>query len=57
LQIEVIISTAHCSWHYVINMCAVCPALLACVSVTLKYALPDLAPLAGAAIVFECAHQ
>jgi hypothetical protein len=51
LQIKLIISTTHSSWDYVINVCAVSTALLAGVTVTLEYPLPNLAPLACAAIV------
>jgi len=57
LQIEIIISTTHSSWHNVVNVCAVSTTRLTCVAVTLKYALPNLAPFAGAAIVFERTHQ
>jgi hypothetical protein len=45
------------SWQNVIYRVAVSTALLAGVAVTLEYPLPNLAPLAGAAIVFQCAHQ
>jgi hypothetical protein len=45
------------SWQNVIYRVAVTTALLAGVAVTLKYPLPDLAPLACTAIVFQCAHQ
>jgi hypothetical protein len=58
LKIPVLITTTCTSWDYVIDGIAVHTACLACVPVTIKNALTNLAPLAGASIVLQCtAHQ
>jgi hypothetical protein len=55
LQIPVFISAIQVSWNDVVNRIAFHSTMLTSVTVALQYALPDLAPLAGAAIVLECA--
>jgi hypothetical protein len=55
LQIPVFVSAIHASWNDVVNRIAFHSTMLTSVTVALQYALPDLAPLAGAAIVLQCA--
>jgi hypothetical protein len=58
LKIEFIICPIHGSWDYVIDRIGFPTTMLACVTVTLKNALTNLAPLTGASIVLQCtAHQ
>jgi hypothetical protein len=45
LKIPVFITTVHGAWDYVINRIGFTATMLACVSVTLKNALSNLAPL------------
>ena len=50
------IRSIHASRNYVVNRIAFHSTMLTSMTVTLEYALPDLAPLTRAAIVFQCAH-
>ena len=43
------------SWNDVVNRIAFHSTMLTSVTVPLQYALPNLAPFAGAAIVLQCA--